>query len=206
MSHWWTITFLLGGWVTPALSAPLRFDHLCSELGNGYGAYRQAYAFFEKRAPDGLYEALALVRVSVGWIAGPPGPNGVALKIMKHLPSGWEGDSFLQMVSVQTQQTITSPERHLFAKDIPGLRGDYALNLVLENAAGRITLSGPVLENLPALLDIEKPGSGVLGLAGALNPFQEGGIWRSIWGGVRYRNCIDLREQLKRELDRRFRE
>ena len=52
---------------------PLRFDHLCSELGHGYGAYRQAYAFFEKRSPDDRYEALVLANVHVGWIAGPPG-------------------------------------------------------------------------------------------------------------------------------------
>ena len=49
---------------------PLRFDHLCSELGHGYGAYRQAYAVFEKRPPDGRYRALVLAKVQLGWIAG----------------------------------------------------------------------------------------------------------------------------------------
>ena len=169
---------------------PLRFAHLCSELGHGYGAYRQAYAFFEKRSPEGRYEALVLAKVHVGWIAGPPGPNGVSLPIEKKrfaLPPEWYGDPFglaLQLVSVKTQQAITGPvstsylhstpghypvdkeyrlsasgeldwvrfvepeerdpqadkehrhppELHLYGKDIPGLEGDYTLNLVLENS------------------------------------------------------------------------
>ena len=240
---------------------PLRFDHLCSELGHGYGAYRQAYAFFEKRSPDERYEALVLANVHVGWIAGPPGPNGVSLPIEKKrfaLPPEWYGDPFglaLQLVSVKTQQAITGPvlthyvhvtpghgeereyrlsasgeldwvrfvepeerdpqadkehrhppELYLYGKDIPGLEGDYALNLVLENTQthARVTLEGPVLENLPALLQIEKPQSGVLGFAQAMNPFQQGGVWSWLRTGWRYRNCIQLRKQAKQELDRRF--
>ena len=240
---------------------PLSFDHLCSELGHGYGAYRQAYAFFEKRSPDERYEALVLANVHVGWIAGPPGPNGVSLLIEKKrlaLPSEWYGDPFglaLQLGAVKTQQAITGPvlthyvhvtpghgeekeyrlsatgeldwvrfmepeesdtqadkyhrhppELHLYGKDIPGLEGDYALNLVLENTrtSARVTLEGPVLENLPALLQIEKPQSGVLGFAQAMNPFQQGGVWSWLRTGWRYRNCIQLRKQAKQELDRRF--
>ena len=240
---------------------PLRFDHLCSELGHGYGAYRQAYAFFEKRSPDERYEALVLANVRVGWIAGPPGPNGVSLLIEKKrlaLPPEWYGDPFglaLQLVAVKTQQAVTGPvltryvhvtpgqgeereyrlsasgeldwvrfvepeerdpqadkehrhppELHLYGKDIPGLEGDYALNLVLENSrtSARVTLEGPVLENLPALLQIEKPQSGVLGFAQAMNPFQQGGVWSWLRTGWRYRNCIQLRKQAKQELDRRF--
>ena len=240
---------------------PLSFDHLCSELGHGYGAYRQAYAFFEKRSPDERYEALVLANVHVGWIAGPPGPNGVSLLIEKKrfaLPPEWYGDPFglaLQLVSVKTQQAITGPvltryvhvasdqggekeyrlsttgeldwvrfvepeerdpqadkehrhppELRLYGKDIPGLEGDYALNLVLENikTSARVTLEGPVLENLPALLQIEKPQSGVLGFAQAMNPFQQGGVWSWLRTGWRYRNCIQLRKQAKQELDRRF--
>ena len=240
---------------------PLSFDHLCSELGHGYGAYRQAYAFFEKRSPDNRYEALVLANVHVGWIAGPPGPNGVSLKIEKKrlaLPSEWYGDPFglaLQLGAVKTQQAITGPvlthyvhvtpghgeekeyrlsatgeldwvrfmepeesdtqadkyhrhppELHLYGKDIPGLEGDYALNLVLENTrtSARVTLEGPVLENLPALLQIEKPQSGVLGFAQAMNPFQQGGVWSWLRTGWRYGNCIQLRKQAKQELDRRF--
>ncbi len=240
---------------------PLRFDHLCSELGHGYGAYRQAYAFFEKRSPDDRYEALVLANVHVGWIAGPPGPNGISLLIEKKrlaLPSEWYGDPFglaLQLVAVKTQQAITGPvltryvhvasdqggekvyrlsttgeldwvrfvepeerdpqadkehrhppELRLYGKDIPGLEGDYALNLVLENTrtGARVTLEGPVLENLPALLQIEKPQSGVLGFAQAMNPFQQGGVWSWLRAGWRYRNCIQLRKQAKQELDRRF--
>ena len=241
---------------------PLSFDHLCSELGHGYGAYRQAYAFFEKRSPEGRYEALVLAKVHVGWIAGPPGPNGVSLPIEKKrfaLPPEWYGDPFglaLQLVSVKTQQAITGPvstsylhstpghypvdkeyrlsatgeldwvrfvepeerdpqadkyhrhppELHLYGKDIPGLEGNYALNLVLENTQthARMTLEGPVLENLPALLQIEKPQSGVLGFAQAMNPLQQGGVWSWLRTGWRYRNCIQLRKQAKQELDRRF--
>ena len=240
---------------------PLRFDHLCSELGHGYGAYRQAYAFFEKRSPEGRYEALVLAKVNVGWIAGPPGPNGVSLTIEKKrlaLPSEWYDATFglaLQLVAVKTQQAITGPvltryvqvasgqggeleyrlsatgeldwvrfvereerdtpltkehrhppELRLYGKDIPGMDGDYALNLVLENTRtrARVTLEGPVLENLPSLLKIKKPQSGVLGFAQAMNPLQQGGVWSWLRTGWRYRNCIQLRKQAKQELDRRF--
>ena len=240
---------------------PLRFDHLCSEPGRSYGAYRQAYAFFEKRLPEGRYEALVLANVSVGWIAGPPGPNGVSLIIEKKrlaLPPEWYDATFglaLQLVAVKTQQAITGPvltryvqvasgqggekeyrlsatgeldwvrfmepeesdaapvkehrhppELRLYGKDIPGLDGDYALNLVLENTRTRtrMTLEGPVLENFPALLQIKKPQSGVLGFAQAMNPLQKGGVWDWLRTGWRYRNCIQLRKQAKQELDRRF--
>lgn len=240
---------------------PLRFDHLCSELGHSYGAYRQAYAFFEKRSSEGRYEALVLAKVNVGWIAGPPGPNGVSLIIEKKrlaLPPEWYDATFglaLQLVAVNTQQAITGPvltryvqvasgqggekeyqlsatgeldwvrfmepeerdpqvdkehrhppELHLYGKDIPGLEGDYALNLVVENSrtSARMTLEGPVLENLLALLQIEKPQSGVLGFAQAMNPLQQGGVWSWLRTGWRYRNCIQLRKQAKKELDRRF--
>ena len=212
---------------------PLRFDHLCSELGHSYGAYRQAYAFFEKRSPDDRYEALVLAKVNVGWIAGPPGPNGVSLLIEKKrfaLPPEWYDATFglaLQLVAVKTQQAITGPvltryiqvasgqggeleyllsatgeldwvrfmepeerdtqadkehrhppELHLYGKDIPGLDGDYTLNLVLENTrtSARVTLEKPVLENLPTLLQIENLQSGVLGFAQAMNPLQKGGV------------------------------
>lgn len=240
---------------------PLHFDHLCSELGHSYGAYRQAYAFFEKRSPEGRYEALVLANVNVGWIAGPPGPNGVSLIIEKKrlaLPSEWYDATFglaLQLVAVKTQQAITGPvltryvqvasgqggeleyrlsatgeldwvrfvepgerdtqstkehrhppELRLYGKDIPGLDGDYALNLVLENTRtrARMTLEGPVLENLPALLHIEKPQSGALGFAQAMNPLQKGGVWDWLRTGWRYRNCIQFRKQAKQELNRRF--
>ena len=240
---------------------PLRFDHLCSELGHSYGAYRQAYAFFEKRSPEGRYEALVLAKVNVGWIAGPPGPNGVSLIIEKKrlaLPPEWYDATFglaLQLVAVKTQRAISGPvltryiqvasgqggereyrlsatgeldwvrfaepeesdadpvkehrhppELRLYGKDIPGLEGDYALNLVLENTRtrARVTLEGPVLEKLPALLQIKKPQSGVLGFAQAMNPFQKGGMWDWLRTGWRYRNCIQLRKQAKQELDRRF--
>ena len=240
---------------------PLRFDHLCSELGHSYGAYRQAYAFFEKRSSEGRYEALVLAKVNVGWIAGPPGPNGVSLIIEKKrlaLPPEWYDATFglaLQLVAVNTQQASSGPvltryvqvasgqggekeyqlsatgeldwvrfmepeerdpqadkehrhppELRLYGKDIPGLEGDYTLNLVVENSrtSARVTLEGPVLENLPALLQVEKPQSGVLGFAQALNPLQQGGVWSWLRTGWRYRNCIQLRKQAKQELDRRF--
>ena len=240
---------------------PLRFNHLCSESGRSYGAYRQAYALFEKRSPEDRYEALVLANVNVGWIAGPPGPNGVSLIIEKKrlaLAPEWYDATFglaLQLVAVKTQQAITGPvltryvqvapsqggekeyqlsatgkldwvrfmepeesdadpvkehrhppELRLYGKDIPGLDGDYALNLVLENTRtrARVTLEGPVLENFPALLQIKKPQSGVLGFAQAMNPLQKGGVWDWLRTGWRYRNCIQLRKQAKQELDRRF--
>ena len=98
------------------------------------------------------------------------------------------------------------PELHLYARDIPVQAGAYALNLVLENTrtSARVTLEGPVVENLRSLLQIEKPQSGVLGFAQAMNPFQQGGVWDWLRTSWRYRNCIQLRKSAKRELDQRF--
>ena len=98
------------------------------------------------------------------------------------------------------------PELRLYGKDIPGLEGDYALNLVLENTRtrARVTLEGPVLENLPSLLQIKKPQSGVLGFAQTMNPFQKGGLWDWIKTTRRYEECIQLRKRAKKEFDRRF--
>ena len=239
----------------------LSFAHLCSELGHGYDAYWQAYAFFEQPATDDRYRALVLAKVRVGWVAGAQALNGVALDIEKKrfaLPPEWYGDPFglaLQLVAVQTQQTITgpiatshlystgnypedkeyqlsatgeldwvqfvepeerdakadntynhSPELHVYSENIPALEESYRLNMVVENTrtSARLTLEGPVLKNLPALLQIEKPQYGVLGLAQVMNPFQQGGVWDWLRTGWRYRNCIQRRKQAKQELDRRF--
>ncbi len=60
------------------------------------------------------------------------------------------------------------------------------------------------MENLLSLLQIEKPQSSVLSFAQAMNPFQQGGVWDWLRTSWRYGDCIQLRKQAKRELDRRF--
>ncbi len=91
----------------------LRFDHLCAEPGRNYGAYRQAYAFFENPPSSQGRVALVLAKVIVGWIAGLSGSNGVGLGIEKmemRLPAEWRGQRFglaLQLVGVDSKQVIT---------------------------------------------------------------------------------------------------
>lgn len=95
---------------------------------------------------------------------------------------------------------------HVYSRDISGLEGDYALNLVLENTRtrARVTLEGPVLENLRSLLQIERPKLRVLGFFQTINPFQKGGLWDWIKTTRRYEECIQLRKRAKKEFDRRF--
>lgn len=240
---------------------PLRFNHLCSELSHGGDAYWQAYAFFEQPSPDDRYRALVLAKVLVGWVAGPHGPNGVALDIEKKrlaLPSEWHGDTFglaLQLVNVKTQQALTgplatshlsstghypvdkeyrlsatgeldwvqfvepeerdseadkeyrhSPTLHVYSENIPALEEAYRLKLIVENTQtrARLTLEGPVLENLQSLLQVEKPQFRALDFFQTLNPFQKGGLWDAMRAGWRYDRCIQLRKRAKREFDRRF--
>ena len=69
------------------------------------------------------------------------------------------------------------PELRLYGKDIPGLDGDYALNLVLENTRtrARVTLEGPVLENLPRSATDQKTAVRCAGLCSSHESFAEGG-------------------------------
>ena len=245
------------------LDHPLRFDHRCAELGRSYGAYRQAYAFFERQAPDEGVEALVLASVLVGWVGGQAGSNGVGLSLEKmrlELPLEWRGDAFglaLQLVGVATRQAITgplsstffhsvhdsypvekpyrvsasgdvdwvqfaepeagSPQRdykhsqpiNVHAKDVPGaagLRGSYALNLIVENTRtkSRLVLAGPVLVDVESWLGIERPERRTLGLIQTLNPFQRGGVWDWFRHGRRYGRCIELRKQAKQAFDVRL--
>ncbi len=245
------------------LAHPLRLDHRCAELGRSYGAYRQAYAFFERRAPDAGGAGLVLAKVLVGWVGGQSGANGVGLGIEKmrlELPLAWRGDAFglaLQLVGVTTRQVITGPlsstffhamhdsypvektyrvpasgdvdwvqfaepeagsrERehkhsqpiNVYAKDVPevtGLRGSYALNLIVENARtrSRLVLAGPVLADVESWLGIERPEMRTLGLIQTLNPFQRGGVWNWFRHGWRYGGCIELRRQAEQAFDVRL--
>ena len=120
------LVFASGAWVRQPASAsdragvgvfdrdrPLRFDHLCAEPGRSYGAYRQAYAFFEDPAASEGHAALVLANVIVGWIAGQAGPNGVGLRIVKmrmRLPAEWRGARFglaLQIVGADSRRAVT---------------------------------------------------------------------------------------------------
>lgn len=121
---------------------PLRFDHLCAEPGRSYGAYRQAYAFFEDPASSEGHAALVLANVLVGWIAGQGGPKGVGLGIVKmrmRLPAEWRGARFglaLQMVGVDSGRAVTGT---LSTKFNHSRGGSYP-----EEEAYRVSASGEV--------------------------------------------------------------
>ena len=120
----------------------LRFDHLCAEPGRNYGAYRQAYAFFENPPSSQGQVALVLASVLVGWIAGPSGSNGVGLGIEKmrmRLPAEWRGERFglaLQLVGVDSKQAVTG---RLSTKFHHSRAGSYP-----EEEAYRVSSSGEV--------------------------------------------------------------
>ena len=87
------------------------------------------------------------------------------------------------------------------AKDLTARTHAQQLALVLQNTRteARLTLEGPVLDNLDSLLPIEKPTPRSLGLLASLNPFQRGGVWNWLGNGWRYRKCDELRLSWERE-------
>lgn len=81
-------------------------------------------------------------------------------------------------------------------------RQEIELTLVLENEATGETLAlqGPRLRVPKRLWTMTPPTPRTLGLAEALNPLQEGGLFNTLGRAWKYRKCIEERRAAKRAL------
>ena len=88
---------------------------------------------------------------------------------------------------------------------IKNLRDPHTLYLVLRNetTGEKIKLKGPGIKNLVELFKPKFSRPRVLTWE-FLNPLQEGGLWDYIADTVKYRNCIYLRKQAKKDFNERF--
>ena len=77
---------------------------------------------------------------------------------------------------------------------------DVGLDLVLTHLdfAEAIRLPGPTLWIPDRIWHEREPKPRTLGLLGALNPFEEGGVWQSLARGAKYGVCIEERRAAKR--------
>ena len=113
----------------------LNFRHICSEVEHKSPAW-QAYAFFENTQGKN-YKALVLAEVSVGWIRGPIGPNGIDIQIEKfqiESLSSWAGKNFslaLQVTNRRTGQNVIGDFSKSFSFSKPGRRNDEQRNYSL---------------------------------------------------------------------------
>ena len=105
---------------------PLNFNHLCSEVDYQFSASWQSYAFFEKSQLSEKYKVLILAEVSVGWIRGPMGPNGINIRMEKFQIENffeWAGESFslaLQVTNLRTGKSVTGDFSEIFSFSRPG--------------------------------------------------------------------------------------
>ena len=96
------------------------------------------------------------------------------------------------------------PELDFKAQDLPvdSPRQEIELTLVLENEAigETLELHGPRLQVPERLWAMAPPTPRTLGLAEALNPLQEGGLFNTLGRAWKYRECIEERRAAKRAL------
>ncbi len=95
----------------------------------------------------------------------------------------------------------------IYTENISRPDDEFFLSLMLRNADShqRLTLAGPAVGHIPALLgSTNTPAGRQLGLLQVLNPFQEGGLWDLIHNVKRYDGCIALRKEAKRQFRARF--
>ena len=92
------------------------------------------------------------------------------------------------------------------SQKISQLKGKHSLSVILKNerTGSFIELQGPILGNIEPRLNIEKPKFQVLNFWQTMNPFQSGGLWDWFRTAYRYRDCIYLRKQAKKEFADRF--
>ena len=79
-----------------------------------------------------------------------------------------------------------------------------ALVIANQRSGGEIELLGPALRIPQRIWEATPPAPRSLGLAAALNPFQEGGVWQTIRRGWRHRHCVDERKIAKRAFQERL--
>lgn len=105
------------------------------------------------------------------------------------------------------QEQKHSEALDVHTENIPHPEDKFSLSLVLSNTDShqRLTLAGPAVGHIPALLSsTNTPANRQLGLLQVLNPFQEGGLWDLIHNVKRYDGCIALRKEAKRQFRARF--
>ena len=95
-----------------------------------------------------------------------------------------------------------SPEMEVTAAEL-GLTADsreVPLDLVLSQtpSVGEVRLRGPTIRVPDRIWHERPPRPRKLGLVSELNPFQPGGIWRTLTRGAKYRGCIEERRSAKR--------
>ena len=75
------------------------------------------------------------------------------------------------------------------------------LTVIVRDLEGseEIRMTGPSLRIPERVWSMKPPAHGVLNLTQALNPFQEGGVFRTIGRAWKYRKCIDERRAAKNE-------
>ena len=88
---------------------------------------------------------------------------------------------------------------------IKNLEDPHTLYLVFRNetTGEKIKLKGPDIKNLVKLFNTKFSRPRVLTWE-FLNPLQEGGLWDLIADTVKYRDCIYLRKQAKKDFNERF--
>ena len=97
-----------------------------------------------------------------------------------------------------------SPELSFTAADLDVKRpqDEFDLTLVLRNESNGaiLELAGPRVRVPERIWSMEPPVPSTLGLLGALNPVQEGGIFDVVGRAFKYRECIENRRAAKRFL------
>ena len=75
------------------------------------------------------------------------------------------------------------------------------LTVIVRDLEGseEIRMTGPSMRIPDRVWSMKPPAYGVLNLTQALNPFQEGGVFRTIGRAWKYRKCIDERRAAKNE-------
>ena len=88
---------------------------------------------------------------------------------------------------------------------LPDLAQAYRLLLIAQNAdtGEEIVLNGPVVDGLPAHLDLVKPQWKTLGFWQTMNPAQEGGLWHWLGTAAEYGECVYARRAAKKMFDER---
>ena len=112
-----------------------------------------------------------------------------------------EADAPSERTAVKHATPLVLDSAHL-----PRLDDAYALRLVVENRTthASLILHGPVVEDLRARLQIDRPQFRILGFFQTLNPFQKGGLWDALTTAWRYKDCVQLRKQAKAQFRARF--
>ena len=107
----------------------------------------------------------------------------------------------LEPDSDRTYRFAPSPHLRVSALGLQDHDASIQLAVAVQNleSSNEISMTGPSLKIPERVWSMKLPAHGVLYLAQALNPLQEGGVVRTVGRAWRYRNCIDERSAAKKE-------